>query len=80
VHHRKHSHLVTERLLVEQSAIALDEARFLQRPHPAKARRRRNADPARQFDIGHAAVTLQLLQDLPVDGIETIGHGTSRTA
>ena len=75
MHHGEHRHLVAQQLLVEQRPIALDEARLLQRPHPPQARRRRNADPPRQLHIGDAAVVLQLLEDFPVDGVETGGHG-----
>jgi len=32
------------------------------------------ADPARKLDIGDAAILLQLLENLPVNGIETGGH------
>src|SRR5437764_474023 len=80
VHHREHGDVEAEQLLVEQSAVALDEASLLQRPHPAQAGRRRDADPARQLHIGHPAVVLQLLQDLPVDGVDAGGHAkASRT-
>ena len=41
----------------------------------AQARRRRNADPPRQFHIGDAAVGLQLFEDLAVDSVETVGQG-----
>ena len=74
MHHGEHGHLVAELLLVEQRAVALDVARLLQRAHAAQAGRRRNADPARQLHIGHAAVVLQFFQDLAVDGIETGGQ------
>ena len=75
MHHGEHRHLVAELLLVEQRAVALDVAGLLQRAHAPQAGRRRNADPARQLHIGDAAVVLQLLQDLAVDGVETGGHG-----
>ena len=74
VDHGEHRDLVAEQLLVEQRPVALDEARLLQRPHPAQAGRRRNADPPRQLHIGDAAVVLQLLQDFPVDGVEAAGQ------
>ena len=57
--------------LVEERATASDDARFLKGADPAQARRRGNAGPAGEFDVGRAAVVLQLPQDLPVDGIET---------
>src|SRR5262249_14915747 len=78
MHHGEHGDLVAEQLLVEQRAIALDEAGLLERAHPAQARRRRNPDPARQLDIGDATVSLQLVEDLPVDGIEAGGHQSLR--
>jgi len=59
-----------ERRGIEQSAVALDDAGFLQPPDTAQARRSGNADTARQFDIGHAPVALEFAQDLPVDGVE----------
>src|SRR5262249_2411076 len=74
--HREHRHLEAEQLLVEQAAIALDVAGLLKRAHPAQAGRRRNADAARQLDIGHAAVVLELLEDLPVNGIEADRQGS----
>ena len=78
MHHGEHRHLVAELLLVEQRAVALDVAGLLQRAHAAQAGRRRNADPARQLDIGHAAVVLQLFQNLAVDGIESGGQAPLR--
>jgi hypothetical protein len=57
--------------------VGFDEARFLQRPDPAKTGRRSDFHPIRQFDIGHAAIGLQLGQYLPVNGVKTVpGHGT----
>ena len=80
MHHGEGDELVAEPLLVEQAAIALDEARLLQRPHPPQTGRRRNADPARQFHIGDAAVVLQFGEDFQVDRIEASEHafGTPR--
>ena len=80
MHHGEHGDLVAEQLLVEQRPVALDEAGLLQRPHPAQAGRRRNADPARQLHIGDAAVLLQFLQDFPVDGVETGRQGELQSA
>ena len=56
--------LEAERLLVHQRAIALDDARLLQRPHAPQAGRRRHADPPGELDIGHAAIGLELPEDL----------------
>jgi hypothetical protein len=77
VHHGEHGHLVAEKLLVEQCTIAFDVAGLFERAHSPQTGRRRDADPARKLDIGHAAILLQLLENLPVDGIETSGHGNA---
>lgn len=68
-----------ERWRVEQRAVALDDALVLEALDAAQAGRGGDADPARQLDIGHASVILQLAQDLPVDGVEIglDGHGCS---
>ena len=65
-------------LFIEQRAVTFDEPRLLQRPHPAEAWRRRNADPARQLDVGDATVVLQLFENLSVDDVETRGHNGLR--
>ena len=44
------------------------------RAHAPQAGRGRNADPARELDVGDTAIILQLLENLAVDGIETSGH------
>jgi hypothetical protein len=81
MHHREDGHLVAELFLVEQSAVALDIARLLQRADAAQARRRRDSDATRQLHVGDAAVLLQLLEDLAVDGVESGGHkGTPQRA
>ena len=74
MHHGEYGDLVAEPLFVEQRAVAFDESRLLERAHPAKAGRRGNPDPARQLDVGNTAVPLQLVEDLPIDGVETSGH------
>ena len=80
MHHREDGHLIAELLFVEQSAVALDIARLLQRADAAQARRRRDSDATRQLHVGDAAVLLQLLEDLAVDGVESGGHkGTPQT-
>ncbi len=38
--------------------------------HTAQAGRRRNTDAVGELDIGHAAVGLQLAEDLYVDDVE----------
>src|SRR5262249_22785871 len=66
--------LEAEQLLVEQRAVSLDVAGFLQRPHPPQAGRCRDADPARQLHIGDSPVLLQFAQDMAIDVVETGGH------
>ena len=74
MHHGERDHLAAQLLLVEKRAIAANVAGLLEGAHTAQAGRRRDADPPRQFDIGHAAVLLKLAQDMEVDGIEA-SHG-----
>jgi hypothetical protein len=80
VHHREYGHLIAETFLVEQGAVALDVAGLLQRAHPPQAGRSRDADAAGKLDIGDSAILLQLLEDLPVNGVETGGHGKAPEA
>src|SRR3546814_17879371 len=61
--------LETKLLRIEVGVIAADEAGLLEGAHPAQAGRRRNAGVRGQFDIGHAAVRLQIVQDPPVDPV-----------
>ena len=59
--------------------IAADQAGRFEGPHTAQARRRRDHDPPRQPDIGHAAIRLQQREDLPVDPVELWpAHAQSR--
>ena len=74
MHHGEDGDLVAEQLGVEQGPIAGDVTGALERPYPTQARRRRNANPASQLDVGHAAVRLQFLEDLAVNGIESGWH------
>ena len=53
--------------------VAADHAGFLERAHPAQARRRGQPDALRQLDVGDAAFVLQLGQQPAVDLIED-GH------
>src|SRR5262245_53111722 len=78
MHQGEDGDLVAEQLLVEQRAIAPDVAGLLERAHPPQAGRRRKPEPARELDIGDAAVVLQLFEDPSVDGIETSSHETLR--
>src|ERR687887_1561341 len=47
------------------------------RAYPPQTRWSRDADSTRKLDIGHAAILLQLVENLPVDGIETSAHGNA---
>src|SRR3954468_9665873 len=79
MNHGEDGHLVAETLLVKQRPISLDVAGLLERAHASQAGRSGNADPAGELHVGHAAVVLQLLENLPVDGVETGGHGRLRS-
>jgi hypothetical protein len=59
-----------EALPVYQRTVALDDAGLFKRPDPAETWRRRDADPARQLDVGHASIGLKLVEDLPIDRIK----------
>src|SRR3954447_14499669 len=74
MHHGEGGEFVAQQLFVKQRPITFDIAGLLQRPHAPQTGRRRNTDPSRQLNIGDAAIILQLLQDVSVDGIETCGH------
>src|SRR5262245_1728468 len=80
MHQGEDGDLVAEQLLIEQRAIAFDVARLLERAHSPQAGRCRNPDPARELDIGNAAVVLQLFENPSVDGIETSSHETLRVS
>ena len=75
-------HVEAECRGIEERTVAVDDAGRLQPLDAPQAGRGRDADPARQFDIGHPAVVLEFLEDLPVDGIEFgfHGHGQFRIA
>src|SRR5262245_66109690 len=79
MHHGEDGHLVAELLFVEQRTIPLDETRLLQRADATQAGRCRDADPARQLHVGDAAVLLQFLEDLAVDGVESGGQKALRS-
>src|SRR6202044_1432446 len=70
MHHRERDHLATEFLLIQEGAVAADIACLLEGTDAAQARRGRNADPSRQFHIRHAAVFLELAQNMAIDGVE----------
>jgi hypothetical protein len=59
-----------EALRVEQRDVLADQSAGLQRLHAREAGRGRQADTARQFDIGQAGVGLQFAQDAQVGGVE----------
>jgi len=69
-HLGEHGHVEAERHRVEIGMVTLDEARLLEGADAPQARRRRNPDAARQLDVGHATVCLQIVQDFAVDLIE----------
>src|SRR6202035_3112589 len=73
----EHGDVEAEPARVEQSAVALDVALFLQRAHPAQAGRRRDADALGQLDIGDSAVGLDLAQDFEVDLVKILRHVNS---
>ena len=56
----------TELAGVEKCAVADDQAGFFQRPYPAQAGRRRQADAVGQILVADPAVLLQNSEDLPV--------------
>ena len=60
---REHRDLETQLAAVEQAAIAGNIARFLQRPDPAQAGRRRNSSAGGEIDIGNPAIGLNFLQN-----------------
>src|SRR5262249_14783940 len=66
-----------ELLFIEQRAVTLDVASFLQRADPAQAGRRGNTNAACQLHIGDAAVRLQLFEDFAVDRVEAGWHRRS---
>src|ERR1700722_1217296 len=74
MHGGEHRDVETEPARIQQSAIALDVAGFLQRSHPAQAGRRRNADAPGQFDVGDSAVGLNFAEDFKVDLVEILRH------
>jgi len=55
---------------IDLGVIALDQPALLERPHPPQAGRSRNPSPLGQFDIGHAAVALQVVENPAVDPVE----------
>src|SRR3569833_1537288 len=78
MHGGKHRDIKTERLGIEQPAIAVDVALILQRPDATQAGWRRDTDALGQFHIRDPAILLEFVQDLVVDGIELFGHGSPR--
>ena len=74
MHRRKHRDVEAEPARIQQAAIALDVTFFLQRPDPAQARRRRNADALGQFHICDSAVGLDFGEDFEVDLVKILRH------
>jgi hypothetical protein len=50
--------------------ISADHPGLFESAYPAQARRRRDADPPRQLDIGHPPVAQQVPQYAAVDTVE----------
>ena len=73
--HGEGDDLEADALLVQHAEVAGDHAGLLQRAHAPQARRRRDADLAREVDVADAAVGLQLLEDAPIGSIEAGAHG-----
>ena len=69
----KARNLEAQRLAVQFGMVALDEARFFQGADAAQARGGGDPGPARQLDIGDAAIGLQLGQDAQVNGVQLAG-------
>src|SRR3569623_2329829 len=78
MHGGEHRDGETERLGIEQAAIAGDVALILQRPDATQAGWLRDADALGQFHIRDPAILLEFVQDLEVDGVELFGHGSPR--
>ena len=74
MHGRKHRDVEAEPARIQQAAVALDVALLLQRPDPAQAGRRRNADPFGQFHVGDSAVGLDFGEDFEVDFVKILRH------
>ena len=69
-HQGEEGDLPAQHLRVEIGMIAADHALFLQPPHAAQAGGGRQADAPGQFDIRHAAVSLELRKNLTVHAIQ----------
>src|SRR5580692_6290729 len=74
MHRGKYGDIETELSRIEQPAIALDVAGLLQGADPPQARRRRNADPLGQFDIGDSAISLDFAEDFEVNFVKILRH------
>src|SRR6476646_4980180 len=77
MHRCEHGDIEAEPARIQQSAIAQDVTGFLQRAHPAQARRRRNADPPGQLDVGNSAVSLDFSENFEVDLVKVLRHAGS---
>ncbi len=60
-----------KQLSVESRAVAFNIALVIERPQAPQARRRRDSNPTRQFDIRHSSVGLEFTQNHPIDVIKS---------
>ncbi|KGC39929.1 hypothetical protein DO73_4924 [Burkholderia pseudomallei] len=67
---REHGQPAADLRGIEHRDVPLDHAGFLEQPHAPQARRRRQADFLREFDVLLPAVALQCPQDAPIDRVE----------
>ena len=61
--------------LVDERHVAVDDARLLQRAHPAQAGRLAKVNLLGQFAVAETAVPLQGSENLVVDPVELLGDG-----
>jgi hypothetical protein len=74
--HGEDLHLEAECPGVERCVIAVDQSHLLERADPAQTGRGGDSDASGKLDVGHAALGLQLGEDLVVDGVKLVqSHG-----
>ena len=62
--------LQTRRVGIDESDLAPDDPAPHQLPHSPEARRRREPDGARELDVGHARILLELSEDAHIELVE----------